>query len=252
MDERIPLESILFLDIETVPMSGTMEDLPEPFRHLWEKKAETILRQEEKGADEKFERAGIYAEFGKVICISNGFFNGEGEARQFRLKSFYGDDERQLLEAFSKMLTEMESFQQRKGRKLYLCAHNGKEFDFPFLARRMLINGLPLPAILDMAGKKPWEVPFLDTMEMWKFGDRKSFTSLELLAAVFGIPTPKDDIDGSQVAEVYYKEKDLERIARYCEKDVVTTARIYQRFLGDEPVADEQVRWSVPPPAENP
>jgi len=229
MDREIPLDRILFLDIETVPMSESMEELPEPFRKLWEKKAENILRQEEMTAAEKFERAGIYSEFGKIVCVSVGYFN-QG---RFRLKSFYGDDEKTLLKDFAGLL-ERGSFEA-------LCAHNGKEFDFPYLARRMLILGLRIPAMLDVSGKKPWEVPFLDTMEMWKFGDYKHFTSLELLAAVFGIPTPKDDIDGSQVAEVYYKEKDLERIARYCEKDVLTTARVYQRYKGKPYVADEDV-----------
>jgi DNA polymerase elongation subunit (family B) len=146
----------------------------------------------------------------------------------------------------------MENFLQERRRSLALCAHNGKEFDFPYLARRMLILGMKIPDILNVAGKKPWEVPFIDTMEMWKFGDRKSYTSLELLAALFDIPTPKDDIDGSQVAGVYYKEKDLERIAHYCEKDVVTTARVYQRFMGLPAVADEQVRWGVAESGENP
>jgi uncharacterized protein YprB with RNaseH-like and TPR domain len=249
MDREVPLNSILFLDIETVPMRERMEDLPDPFRKLWEKKAENILRQEEMTADEKFERAGIYAEFGKIVCVSVGYFTGQTGA--FRLKSFYGEDEKVLLEAFMSSLADMETFLRRRNMQLTLCAHNGKEFDFPYLARRMLILGLKVPDILNVAGKKPWEVPFLDTMEMWKFGDRKSYTSLELLAALFGIPTPKDDIDGSQVAEVYYKEKDVERIARYCEKDVVTTARIYQHLTGLPPVAEEQVRWGIPPAGEN-
>jgi hypothetical protein len=249
MDREPPLNSILFLDIETVPMRERMEDLPDPFRKLWEKKAENILRQEEMTADEKFERAGIYAEFGKIVCVSVGFFTGPAGA--FRLKSFYGEDEKVLLEAFMASLQDMEIFLRRKNMPLALCAHNGKEFDFPYLARRMLILGLKVPEILNVAGKKPWEVPFLDTMEMWKFGDRKSYTSLELLAALFGIPTPKDDIDGSQVAAVYYKEKDVERIARYCEKDVVTTARIYQRLTGMPPVAEEQVKWGFPSSGEN-
>jgi len=229
MDKPVPLDKILFLDIETVPMRESMDDLPEPFRKLWEKKAENILRQEEMTPEEKFHRAGIYSEFGKIVCVSAGFFNNG----TFRLKSFYGDDEKALLEGFNDLLN--------KGPFQALCAHNGKEFDFPYLARRMLILGLKIPAILDVGGKKPWEVPFLDTMEMWKFGDYKHFTSLELLAAVFDIPTPKDDIDGSQVAEVYYKEKDLERIARYCEKDVLTTARVYQKYKGEAYVADEDV-----------
>ena len=245
MDREVPINSILFLDIETVPMRERMEDLPEPFRKLWEKKAENILKQEELTAGEKFSRAGIYAEFGRIVCISVGFFPGQQGEKAFRLKSFYGEDEKELLSGFIASLQDMEKFLRRKNMPLALCAHNGKEFDFPYLARRMLILGLKIPDILNVAGKKPWEVPFLDTLEMWKFGDRKSFTSLELLAALFDISTPKDDIDGSQVAEVYYGEKDLERIARYCEKDVLTTARVYQRFAGMPSVKDEEVSWGA-------
>ncbi len=234
MERNIPLEKILFLDIETVPMRETLDEVPEPFRSLWEKKADTILRQEEMSAEEKFSRAGIYAEFGKIVCISVGFFHQQGGKQLFRLKSFYGEEEKEVLEGFLGLLEKMPE-------GTWLCAHNGKEFDFPYLARRILIQGMKMPSLLDVAGRKPWEVPFLDTMEMWKFGDHKSYTSLELLAAVFGIPTPKDDIEGSQVAEVFYKEKDVERIARYCEKDVLTTARVYQRYQGQQPVSDEQV-----------
>ena len=235
MPDKIPLQQILFLDIETVPMTEQFDDLPEQFRKLWTKKANTLNREKEQSAEEKFSQAGIYAEFGKIICISVGLFHAREGIRHFRLKSFYGDDEKNILRDFIDLLKGM------RGKNMYLCGHNGKEFDFPYLARRMLINGLKIPGILDVAGKKPWEVPFLDTMELWKFGDYKHYTSLELLAAVFGIPTPKDDIDGSQVATVYYKEKDIERIAVYCEKDVLTTARVYQKYVNEPPVPDDQV-----------
>lgn len=218
------LDKILFLDIETVPASPTFEDMDERFRKLWEKKAEQLKRNKpDATADQLYTSAGIYSEFGKIVCISCGFMNG----REFRLKSFYGDDEKVLLDEFAYTLTNHFS----DGSTL-LCAHNGKEFDFPYIARRMLINGVKIPDILNLAGKKPWEVKHLDTMELWKFGDYKHYTSLELLCAVFNIPTPKDDIDGSMVGHVYWVEKDLPRIAEYCQKDVVTIAQLFRKYLG--------------------
>lgn len=218
------LDKILFLDIETVPASPTFEDMDERFRKLWEKKAEQLKRHKpDATADQLYTSAGIYSEFGKIVCISCGFMNG----KEFRLKSFYGDDEKILLEEFAYTLTNHFG----DGSTL-LCAHNGKEFDFPYIARRMLINGVKLPDILNLAGKKPWEVKHLDTMELWKFGDYKHYTSLELLCAVFDIPTPKDDIDGSMVGHVYWVEKDLSRIAEYCQKDVITIAQLFRKYLG--------------------
>lgn len=218
------LDKILFLDIETVPASPTFEDMDERFRKLWEKKAEQLKRNKpDATADQLYTSAGIYSEFGKIVCISCGFMNG----REFRLKSFYGDDEKVLLDEFAYTLTNHFS----DGSTL-LCAHNGKEFDFPYIARRMLIKGVKIPDILNLAGKKPWEVKHLDTMELWKFGDYKHYTSLELLCAVFNIPTPKDDIDGSMVGHVYWVEKDLPRIAEYCQKDVVTIAQLFRKYLG--------------------
>lgn len=224
MFNNISLDNILFLDIETVPAYPAFDKVPERFKKLWEKKARFLGKDDEdQTAEELYERAGIYAEFGKIVCVSCGFINGN----EIRMKSFYGDDEKILLEEFAQML------QRHYNRpESLLCAHNGKEFDFPYLARRMLVQSIELPEILDLAGKKPWEVRHLDTMELWKFGDYKHYTSLELLAALFDIPTPKDDIDGSQVAGVYWKEKDLERIAVYCQKDVLTTIQLFRRYLG--------------------
>ncbi|HHJ11430.1 MAG TPA: 3'-5' exonuclease [Bacteroidetes bacterium] len=235
MPDKVPIQQILFLDIETVPMTEKFDEMPGNFRKLWICKANKLCGEEGESAEDKFERAGIYAEFGKVVCISVGMFHQKEGKWHFRLKSFFGEDEKEVLKEFIALLNGM------RDKNPYLCAHNGKEFDFPYLARRIIINRLKLPALLEVAGKKPWEVPFLDTMELWKFGDYKHYTSLELLSAVFDIPTSKDDIDGSQVAKVYYKEKDLKRIAVYCEKDVLTTARVYQRYLGLEPVSDEKV-----------
>ena len=227
MLETIQLENIFFIDIETVPAVPAFDDLPEGLRALWEKKS-AYLRKPEQSAEEVYERAGIYAEFGKIICISAGYISTKEDRRVFRMKSFAGDDEKALLTDFAKAL--LQFFNAK--RSAHLCAHNGKEFDFPYIARRMLINGVKLPQALNVHGQKPWETPFLDTMELWKFGDYKHFTSLNLMAHLFGIPTPKDDIDGSQVADVYYKEKDLQRIVDYCEKDVFTAAQVFLKLRG--------------------
>ncbi len=228
----ISLDKILFLDIETVPMCATYDELPERFVPLWDKKAGYLKREEEDTPSTLFPRAGIYAEFGKVVCISFGMFR-DGN---FRIKSFYGDDEKALLTDFTNLLESKFS-----SKDFLLCAHNGKEFDFPYLSRRMLINAIPLPEILDLAGKKPWEVAHIDTMELWKFGDFKNYTSLEVLSAVFDIPTPKDDIDGSEVGKVYWEDKDLERIVKYCQKDVLAIAQLFLRYQGKALLDEEQV-----------
>jgi 3'-5' exonuclease len=228
----IIIENVLFLDIETVPAYESYDKVPDNFRKLWTKKAETFKKEAEDTPEILYSRAGIYAEFGKIICISVGFFRG----KEFRIKSFYGDDEYQVLKQFCNLIEAHFNFEKKM-----LCAHNGKEFDFPFLARRILVNSLPLPSILDAAGKKPWEVQYLDTMELWKFGDYKHYTSLELLAALFGIPTPKDDINGADVHRVYWQEKDLERIRVYCQKDVLTIARLFLKYQQQQGIEDNQV-----------
>lgn len=233
------LQNILFLDIETVPQVAEYSSLDDNWKKLWDYKSSSLKKTDEDTSETLYSRAGIYAEFGKVICISCGYFRFEGGVISFRLKSFYGDDEKILLKEFCETLN-------RHFNKIenLLCAHNGKEFDFPYLCRRLIINALPIPDILNIAGKKPWEVKHLDTMELWKFGDYKSYTSLNLLANVLGIPTPKDDIDGSMVREVYYKENDLERIATYCQKDVVTTAQILLR-MSNQPLMDlDQIKYN--------
>ena len=225
MIQHIPLEKILFLDIETVPQAGNWEELHETDQYLWDKKTR-MQRKEDFTAQEFYnERGGIMAEFGKIICISVGILE---KREKLMIKSFYGDDEKILLIEFG------EIFNHPKLHDVILCAHNGKEFDFPWIARRFLINGMQPPKPFQMFGKKPWEIPHLDTMELWKFGDYKSFISLELLAHVFGIPTPKDDIDGSMVSSIYYIEKDLFRIVQYCEKDVLTLANIFRRMRQEE------------------
>ena len=221
MLQTIPIEKVLFLDIETVPQVGNWQHLDEPTQNLWDKKTR-LQRKDDFTAEEFYkERGGIMAEFGKIICISVGIIE---KSEKIIIKSFYGDDEKQLLEEFG------DIFNRPKLRDVILCAHNGKEFDFPWIARRFLINGMHPPKPFQLFGKKPWEIQHLDTMELWKFGDYKSYVSLELLAHVFGIPTPKDDIDGSMVASIYYIEKDLFRIVQYCEKDVLTLANVFWRM----------------------
>lgn len=230
-----PLQNILFLDIETVPQHPDFASVPAEWQQLWNKKSEALLRnREDETAETLYARAGIYAEFGKIICISCGVLLGQGNERKLLLKSFAGDNEKDLLLAFRDMLQKWSGNENR-----YLCAHNGKEFDFPYICRRMLINQLPIPSLLDIAGKKPWEVNHLDTMELWKYGDFKSYTSLNLLAHALGVPTPKDDIDGSMVGDVYWKNRDLPRIVHYCQKDVLTVVQILLRMQG-EPMIEEQ------------
>ena len=239
MLEKVNIENILFLDIETVPMVAGYNELPENFRKLWDRKAEILsmndrrTEKEPASPEEIFMRAGIYAEFGKIVCISTGIIRNQS----VWLKSFFGDNEKQLLTDFSEMLSKAS------GKKFqFLCAHNGKEFDYPYMIRRMLINGLPIPVLLDLIGKKPWEVNHFDTMELWKFGDYKNFTSLELLATVFGIPSPKDDIRGSDIARVYWEEKNLDRIATYCQKDVLTIVNLFLKFQGKELLDESSIQ----------
>lgn len=218
--------NILFLDIETVSQFENYDHLPEDWRELWALKAQFLLRnKEEETVETIYERAGIYAEFGRIICISCGCIQGTGADRKMVIKSYCGHNEKKLLADFADMLQKWSGDAEK-----FLCAHNGKEFDYPYICRRMVINGIAIPEALKIAGRKPWEVRHLDTMEFWKFGDYKNFTSLKLLAKVLGIPSPKDDIDGSQVNGVYWIEKNLDRIVSYCQKDVVTLTQVLLRF----------------------
>jgi len=233
----VPVNSILFLDIETVPQYPAYSVLPDEWKTLWNLKSQYILRnKEEETPDSIYPRAGIYAEFGKIVCIGCGFISGSGADKKMTLKSFYGDDEKVLLLQFSEMLRRWAT----DGTK-YLCAHNGKEFDFPYLCRRLIINELPIPQVLLLAGKKPWEVNHLDTLDLWKFGDYKNYTSLNLLAHVFGIPTPKNDIDGSKVWTVYWNDKDMNRIVSYCQKDVITVAQVFLKMQGEVLIKEENI-----------
>ena len=235
MNAKINFSDILFLDIETVPESENYLDLSIEKQELFALKTQ-YQRKDEFTSEDFYHKAGIWAEFGKIICISVGFFSSFGNERVFRVKSFYGDDESVLLNEFKKLLDN-----HFNGTNHLLCAHNGKEFDFPYIARRMIINQIDLPKKLNLFGKKPWEIPHLDTMELWKFGDYKHYTSLKLMTHILGIPSPKDDIDGSQVADVYYKEKSLERIVKYCEKDTIAVVQLLLRLYNIEILKESEI-----------
>jgi DNA polymerase elongation subunit (family B) len=232
------LKNILFLDIETVSCARSYEKLDDALKPLWNKKAAIVRKTEqEQASDLFFERAAIYAEFGKVIVIGLGVITfDEHDAPSLRVKALKCHDEKALLQEF-KLILET-SFQQDG---LKLCAHNGKEFDFPYLCRRMLVDGIPLPRVLDIAGKKPWEIAHLDTMELWKFGDRKSFTSLNLLATLFGISSSKALMEGSEVNHYYYTENNLDKIAAYCLQDVIVTAQIFLKMNCWEPIQTARI-----------
>ena len=235
MNLKIDLKNILFLDIETVPQQENWSEVSETIQELFTQKT-AYQRKEEIAPEAFYERAGIWAEFGKIICISVAYFSPKSEERILRVTSFFGDDEKQILLDFKKLVETHFN----KAKHL-LCAHNGKEFDFPYIARRMIVHQIELPQKLNLFGKKPWEIPHIDTMELWKFGDYKHYTSLQLLASILGVPSPKDDIDGSDVARVYYKENNLERIVAYCEKDTITLAQLLQRFNNENLISEEHI-----------
>jgi DNA polymerase elongation subunit (family B) len=228
------LRDILFLDIETVASTNDFSTLNERMKTQWARKAGFFKRDAGQTDEDLFhERAGIYAEFGKVICIAVGkFFDHESGELGLKTKIYSGHDEKALLTTFKSMLEKMDS------STLRFCAHNGKEFDYPYLCRRMLINSISLPATLNISGKKSWEVQHLDTLELWKFGDYKHYTSLDLLASVFNIPSSKNNIDGSQVNFIYHHEQGLERISEYCRGDVVVLAQLFLKLKGYSLIPD--------------
>lgn len=234
MIDKIVLPNILFLDIETVPQNEFFGDLVEETQELYAEKTQ-YQRKDEITPDEFYERAGIWAEFGKIICISVGYFTIKNAERQFRTKSIIGD-EKKLLEEFNNLINTHFS-----NPAFVFCGHNIKEFDIPYLCRRMLINGIQIPEKLQLFGRKPWEIPHLDTLELWKFGDYKHYTSLKLLTHVLGIPSPKEDIDGSEVRNVYYNEKDINRISKYCERDVIAVAQVLLRLRNEAILSEDEI-----------
>ncbi len=234
MIEKIRLDNILFLDIETVPLEENFNSLDDELKQLWEQKTQ-YQRKEEFTPEEFYDRAGIWAEFGKIVCISVGYFTTKADVRNFRVTSFFGEEKKILLD-FNNLLNNHFNNSQN-----ILCGHNAKEFDLPFIARRMIINQITIPNKLNLFGKKPWEIAHLDTLELWKFGDYKHFTSLKLLTKILGIPSSKGDIDGSQVGYVFYVEKDIDRIVIYCEKDVIAVAQVFLRFRKEELLIDDEI-----------
>ncbi len=234
MIEKIRLDNILFLDIETVPEQENFDLLDDEMKTLWELKTQ-YQRKEDISGEQFYDRAGIWAEFGKIVCISVGYFINKGDIRNFRVTSFFGD-EKKILKDFSNLLDNHFNQPQH-----VLCGHNAKEFDIPFIARRMIINDISIPNKLNLFGKKPWEIPHLDTLELWKFGDYKHYTSLKLMCKVLGIPSSKGDIDGSQVGHVFYVEKDIDRIITYCEKDTIAVAQIFLRLRKEALLIEEEI-----------
>ncbi len=234
MIEKINLNNILFLDIETVPEAEDYQHLDSEVQMLYEQKTQ-YQRKDDFTAEEFYDRAGIWAEFGKIVCISVGYFTIKGDIRNFRVTSFFGEEDK-LLKDFNNLLNS-----HFNGRQHVLCGHNAKEFDIPFLARRMIINQIPIPDKLNLFGKKPWEIAHLDTLELWKFGDYKHYTSLKLMCKVLGIPSPKGDIDGSQVGHVFYVDKDIDRIVTYCEKDTIAVAQIFLRLRREDLLDDDEI-----------
>jgi predicted PolB exonuclease-like 3'-5' exonuclease len=243
MIEHIDLANILFLDIETVSAESDYRALSEDFKSHWRNKARQQLRIPEEELTEEMvieaytNKAAIFAEFGKIVCISVGIMHRDKDDQRLRLrlKSYASDDEKELLEGFSALL---EQYYSNK----YLCGHNIKEFDIPYICRRLLVNQLPFPKVLQIQGKKPWETQhLLDTLELWKFGDRKNYTALKVLASVLDFPSPKDDIDGSEVGRVYWEDTDLDRIAFYCEKDVLATVQLFLRYRRMPILVEDQV-----------
>lgn len=241
----MPLQHILFLDVETVSQHPAFEELIERGQGLWKQKIGYMARRDdhewshEEYAHSYHERAAIYAEFGKVIVISAGIITQADDLTQtLRIKSFYGHDEKEVLQGFATVL--QKNFFDPNVH--VLCGHNIREFDLPYLCRRFAVHGITLPPLLNIAGKKPWEVKYVcDTLEQWKFGDHKNFTSLDLLAYSLGIESPKENLDGSKVGLTYWVENDLEKIKQYCERDVVTVAQVYLRLNNMELLTQEQV-----------
>jgi 3'-5' exonuclease len=245
MLEKLNLKKTLFIDIETVPFHQNYDELEEDMASLWDHKAKSITRNsiedEEMIGLNNYHKAGIYAEFGRIICISVGVIYEEGENMKLKLKSFAGDDELLLLTEFLELINRY----YKNTEKCFICGHNIKEFDVPYLCRRLLVNGLKLPKIFNLYGKKPWEMHHLvDTMELWRFGDYKSYTSLKLMSKVLNIPTSKDDIDGSQVAKVYYEDMDLNRIITYCQKDVIVVVHLIFRLLGKDLIDNDDITYA--------
>ncbi len=235
----IKAENLLIIDIETVPIYKSYTELGENMQKLWDRKSQK-LEPENTNTEATFAKyAGIYAEFGKIICIGLGYFIKKDNEYTLKIKTLSGHDEKTLLEEFATVCNKFF-----KGSEKQFCGHNIREFDIPYICRRSFINQVYLPSILtDLQNKKPWENPMLDTLQFWKFGEYKNFTSVDLLSSVLHIPTPKDDIDGSEVANVYWQQNNLERIVKYCSKDIVTVGQILMRLNGMKLMNEQEITY---------
>lgn len=237
--QQIAIENLFLLDIETVSGVQHFNLLNDEWKELWTEKIFKNLPPDITAEEYYPKRAAILAEFAKVVCISTGYFKKENNEWQLRIKSFYSENEKDVLENFTKMLEQLHA----KNSKWIFTGHNIKEFDIPFLSRRMLVNNIAIPSYIDFQNMKPWDTPVLDTLHLWRFGDYKHYTSLKLLAAALGVSSPKDDIDGSKVGEVFWEERDLDRIAIYCQKDVATVANVLLRFKGLPLLTEQQIMY---------
>lgn len=238
MNNKASIYNLFLLDIETVPYHQNFSELSEEWQSLWIGKISKIMPENFSASDSYIEKAGILAEFGKIICISTGyFFENENREICLKIKSVYGHDEKQVLASFLQITDAV----YKQNKNFHFTGHNIKEFDIPYICRRLLINQIPLPEYLQLHALKPWEVNMTDTMQWWKFGDYKNYISLNLLAKVLGIPTSKTDIDGSKVREVYYEEKNLPRIVEYCQRDVVVVGNIMLRFNNFSLLKEDQI-----------
>jgi hypothetical protein len=232
-------ENLLLIDIETAPLERDYAQLPEKMQTLWAKKSLILDPEQPDPALSFSQRAGIYAEFGKIVCIGLGYFVHTDKGYTMKIKSLASHNEKEILEEFREVCNRFF----KKPDKQF-CGHNIREFDIPYICRRSFIHQVPLPDILTgLQSKKPWENPMLDTLQFWKFGEYKNFTSVDLLATVLHIESPKGDIDGSEVGRVYWQENDLDRIVRYCNRDVVTVGQILMRLNGMDLLNESEITY---------
>ncbi len=230
------LTDLFLLDVETVPQVATFSELNPLWQRLWSDKISKTVPETISLEDSWKMRAGILAEFGKIICISTAYFYNDNNGEQaLRIKSFFGDDEKHVLEQFK--AASVKFFQHNQC--FQFAGHNIREFDIPYICRRMIINNIPLPEFLQLHAAKPWDVKMVDTLQWWKFGDYKNYISLDLLAHVLGVPTSKTDMDGSKVQDEYYYRENIQKIVEYCQRDVVVVANVLRKFqqLGALPEA---------------
>jgi hypothetical protein len=236
---HINIYDLIFIDIETVPGQASHAQLSDAMKELWASKYLFFKGENDTSEEGYLKRAGVFAEFAKIICISIGYFKTDKQTnrRTFRIKSFSGDDEKMLLTEFTQLIST--GFDPTR---FHFCGHNIREFDIPFICRRLLVNRIEFPDMLDLSGKKPWEIADVDTLQLWKFGDYKHYTSLKLLCEILNVPTPKDGIDGQDVCRVYWQENGLDQIVSYCQKDIIAVARLLLRFKNDTtPLGNEDV-----------